>query len=72
MKKIAIILALMLILGAVFISGCTTSNTSNNSGQNGSSGNSGQSGSSGSSGQQSGPKIPGYNTAQIISIGSVK
>ncbi len=55
MKKIAIIVALMLVLGVVFISGCTTTptnTTGNNSGQNKSSG------------------VPGYSTGQIISIGS--
>lgn len=54
MKKIAIILALMLVLGVVFLSGCTTTpsnnTTTNNTGQNKSSG------------------IPGYSTAQIVSI----
>ena len=53
MKKIAIILALMLVLGVVFLSGCTTTpsnTTTNNTSQNKSSG------------------IPGYSTAQIISI----
>ena len=60
MKKMAIILALMLVLGVVFISGCATNNTGNNSGQNGNTGSSGQKNSSG---------IPGYSTAQIISIG---
>ena len=55
MKKIAIIVALMLVLGVVFISGCTTTpsnTTTNNTSQNKSSG------------------IPGYSTAQIISIES--
>lgn len=55
MKKIVIILALILVLGAVFISGCTTTqnNTIGNSNvQNKSSG------------------IPGYSTAQIVNIGS--
>ncbi|MGZ7209921.1 MAG: hypothetical protein ACXVHV_08595 [Methanobacterium sp.] len=55
MKKIAIILALMLILGAVFISGCATP-------QNNTSGN--------SSGQKNSSGIPGYSTAQIVNIGS--
>lgn len=44
----------MLILGAVFISGCTT--TSNNT--------------SGNSSSQNKSSIPGYSTAQIVSIGS--
>lgn len=55
MRKIAIIVALMLVLGVVFISGCTTTptnTTGNSSGQNKSSG------------------IPGYSTAQIVSIES--
>ena len=52
MKKIAILLGLMLVLGVVFISGCTTQNSTNmnTSGQNKSSG------------------TPGYSTAQIVNI----
>lgn len=55
MKKIAILLALMLVLGAVFISGCTISqnNTSSNS-----------------SGQNKSPNMPGYSVGHIISIES--
>ncbi len=53
MKKVAIILALMLVIGIVFISGCTTnqSNTQNSSGnsQNGSN-----------------PNIPGYSIGQKV------
>jgi hypothetical protein len=57
MRKIAIVLALMLVLGVVFISGCTTTQnntTGNTSGQNKSSG------------------APGYSTGQILSIESEK
>lgn len=56
MRKIAIILAVMLVLGVVFISGCTTTPMNNTS-----SGNTSQNKSSG---------IPGYSTAQIVNIGS--
>jgi hypothetical protein len=55
MRKIAIVLALMLVLGVVFISGCATpqnNTTGNGSGQNKSSG------------------APGYSTGQIVSIES--
>ncbi len=56
MKKIAIIVALMLVLGVVFISGCTTTPTNNTTGNN--------------SGQNKSSGIPGYSTGQIINIGS--
>ncbi len=55
MKRIAIILAIMLVLGTVFISGCTTTqsnNTGNNTGQKNTSG------------------IPGYSVGQAINIES--
>ncbi len=56
MRKVAIILAVMLVLGAVFISGCTTTPMNNSSGNN--------------TGQKNSSGIPGYSTAQIISIGT--
>lgn len=54
MKKIAIILALMLVFGAVFISGCTTtpSNSSNNTGN--------------MTGQKNGSGIPGYTIVPSV------
>ncbi len=57
MRKIAIILAVMLVLGVVFISGCTT--TTNNTPQ-----------SNNSQNQNKSSGIPGYSTAQIVNIGS--
>jgi hypothetical protein len=57
MRKMVIVLALMLILGVIFISGCTT--TQNNTTGNG-------------SGQNKSPGVPGYSTGQIISIESGK
>jgi len=56
MKKVAIILALMLVLGVISISGCTTNQ---NNTQNSSSGNA-----KNSSG------IPGYNIGHIVNFGS--
>lgn len=55
MKKIVIILALMLVLGAVFISGCTTTqnNTQNNTGGNA---------------QNKSSGIPGYSIGQIVNV----
>ncbi len=57
MKRIVVILALMLVLGTVFISGCTTTQntTQNNTGGNA------QNNSSG---------IPGYSIGQIVNVES--
>ncbi len=57
MKKITIVLALMLLLGTVFISGCATiqNNTQNNTGGNA---------------QNKSPGIPGYSVGQVFSIES--
>ena len=55
MKRIILILALILILGTVFISGCTTT-------QNNTSGN--------TSGQNKSSGIPGYIVGPIINVGS--
>lgn len=57
MKKMVVVLALMLVLGTVFISGCTTTqnNTQNNTGGNA------QNNSSG---------IPGYSIGQIVNVES--
>ena len=72
MKKIAILLALMLVLGIVFISGCTTTQNytpSNSSGQSNSSNNPNYS-SGNNSGQSNSSSTSGYLTAKIIKFES--